>query len=217
VISSARFDRHHGKGAFLRLCAMLADPTFAYQQIGDAFGVTRQNIFGLAKKLGVDGMQRRHDRAFRVRPHIIKDFKKYPSTIEAVINKLRRAGLHVAPYNAPQPRDANVLRTSLKMILVNGVLCTIQVRRAFKSNRREYARLDVGRDIRKGKVALFAVRRGRRMKLYVIPTLHLRDVASVYIPADGKYADHGGRKPKKDWNLYEDAWHWLDSGTRAAL
>jgi hypothetical protein len=31
------------------------------------FGVTRQNIYGPARKLGVDGMQRRHDRAFRVR------------------------------------------------------------------------------------------------------------------------------------------------------
>jgi hypothetical protein len=50
-----RFDRRHGKGAFLRLCAMLADPAFAYQQIGDEFGVTRQRIFALAKELGVDG------------------------------------------------------------------------------------------------------------------------------------------------------------------
>ena len=135
------------------------------------------------------------------------------------MNKLRRAGLHVAPYHAPQPSAPNILRTSLKMILVNGVLCTIQVRSAYKfqSYGREYARLDVGRDIRKGKVALFAVRTGRRMRLYVIPTLHLRNVSSVYIPADGKYANGGGKKPKKDWNLYENAWHWLGSGTRRAL
>jgi hypothetical protein len=35
------------------------------------------------------------------------------------------------------------------MILVNGALCTIQVRPAFKfrPNGREYARLDVGRDV----------------------------------------------------------------------
>jgi len=78
VISPARFDRHHGKGAFLRLCAMLADPTFAYQQIGNVFGVTRQSIFLIAKKLGVDGMLRRHDRAFRVRPQVKREFKKYP-------------------------------------------------------------------------------------------------------------------------------------------
>jgi hypothetical protein len=43
------------------------------------------------------------------------------------------------------------------------------------------------RDIRKAKAALFAVRRGRTMKLYVIPTAQLRNVASVYIPADGNY------------------------------
>jgi hypothetical protein len=97
------------------------------------------------------------------------------------------------------------------MILVNGVLCTIQVRPAFKfwPNGREYARLDVGRDIRKAKAALFAVRRGRAMKLYVIPTAHLRKVSSVYVPADGKYVVASSKKPRKDWTLYEGAWHYL--------
>jgi hypothetical protein len=219
MTSPARFDRRHGKGAFLRLCAMLADPAFAYQQIGDEFGLTRQRIFALATELGVDGQKRRHDRAFRVRPHVIRRFTKYPPAIQAVIDKLRRAGLHVAPYNAPQPSRPNCLATSLKMILVNGVLCTIQVRPAFKfwPNGREYARLDVGRDIMKAKAALFAVRRGRTMKLYVIPTSHLRKVTSVYIPADGKYAADSSRKPRKDWTHYEGAWYLLDSATRAAL
>jgi hypothetical protein len=46
MTTPARFDRRHGKGAFLRLCAMLADPALAYQQIGDEFGLTRQRIFG---------------------------------------------------------------------------------------------------------------------------------------------------------------------------
>jgi hypothetical protein len=59
------------------------------------------------------------------------------------------------------------------MVLVNGVLCTIQVRPSlkFRPNGREYARLDVGREIRRAKAALFAIRKGRSMKLYVIPTL----------------------------------------------
>jgi hypothetical protein len=103
---------------------MLADPSFAYQQIGDAFGVTRQRIFALAKELGVDGKQRRHDPAFRVRPHVIRRFKKYPPAIQAVMDKLRRAGLHVAPYNVPQPSRPKCLTTSLKMILVKGEIKT---------------------------------------------------------------------------------------------
>ena len=119
----------------------------------------------------------------------------------------------------PQPRDANVLRTSSKMIVVNGVLCSIQVRPAyrFSPSGDDYARFNVGREIRNGKIALFALRRGRRMKLYVIPILHLRNAPSVYIPADGKYAIGSSKKPKKDWNRYEDAWHWLHAGTRGAL
>jgi hypothetical protein len=99
------------------------------------------------------------------------------------------------------------------MILVNGALCTIQVRPAFKfrPNGREYARLDVGREMRRAQNALFAIRRGRTMKLYVIPTSHLRNVSAVYIPADGKYAVGSSKKPRKDWTRYEEAWHLLDS------
>jgi len=41
---SRRFDRTHGKGAFVRLRSMLADPAFLYQHIGSEFGVTRQYI-----------------------------------------------------------------------------------------------------------------------------------------------------------------------------
>ena len=48
------------------------------------------------------------------------------------MTKLRRAGFQVAPYNLSQPSTPNRVRTSLKMILVNGALCTIQVRPAFK-------------------------------------------------------------------------------------
>jgi hypothetical protein len=49
------------------------------------------------------------------------------------------------------------------------------------------------------------------MKLYVIPTSHLRNVSAVYIPADGKYAVGSSKKPRKDWTRYEEAWHLLDS------
>jgi hypothetical protein len=135
MTTPARFDRRHGKGAFLRLCAMLADPAFAYQGIGSEFGLTQQRIARMAAELGVDGQERRHERAFRVRPHIIRRFKKYPPAIQAVMGKLKRAGLHVLPYNAPQPSRPNCLVTSLKMIVLNGVLCTIRCAAPSKSGR----------------------------------------------------------------------------------
>ncbi len=55
MISPARFDRTHGKGAFLRLCAMLDDATFTYQHIANKFGLTRQYIALLANELGING------------------------------------------------------------------------------------------------------------------------------------------------------------------
>jgi hypothetical protein len=205
------FDRRYGEGAFARLRSMLADPTITYERIAKNLGLTKQRIGQLAKDFGVDGRQREYERIVRREPRIIKKFKEYPSEIRAVMNTLRRVGLRVTPYNSPQPSTPNRVRTSLKMIVVNGALCTIQVRPAFRfrPTGREYARLDVGRELRRAHVALFAILKGRSMKLYVIPTSHLRKVSAVYIPADGKYAVGSSKKPRKDWTRYEDAWHLL--------
>jgi hypothetical protein len=219
MINSALFDRRYGNGAFARLHSMLDDAAFTYQQIANKFGLTRQSIALLANELGFKGRERERVRLSRREPHIIKKFEEYPSEIRAVMNRLSRAGLRVTPYNSPQPSTPNLLRTSLKMILVNDVLCMIQIRPAlkFRPNGREYARLDIGREIRRAQAALFAIRRASTMKLYVIPLTHLRNISSVYIPANGKYATGSSKKPRKDWTRYEEAWHLLDSATRATL
>jgi hypothetical protein len=47
------------------------------------------------------------------------------------------------------------------------------------------------------------------MKVYVIPLTHLRNVSSVYLPVEGKYAMDSSKKAKKDWTRYEEAWHLL--------
>lgn len=57
----------------------------------------------------------------------------------------------------------------------------------------------------------------RLLRVYVVPLTHLRKVSSVYLPVEGKYAVRSSRKPRKDWTLYEDAWHLLDSSKRVAL
>ena len=54
----------------------------------------------------------------------------------------------------------------------------------------------------------FAMRKGRNTKIYVVPTADLRKVEFLYIPADGKYAG-SGKKPRRDWTHYENAWHLL--------
>jgi hypothetical protein len=207
-----RFDRSHGKGAFARLRSMLADPRFAYQHIANKFGVTRQYIAQLANELDIKGRQRQRERSSRREPRIIKQFKQYPPDIRAVMNKLRRAGLRVKPYNSPQPSMPNLFHTLLKMVVVNGVLCRIELRKGHKlggPHGREYARFDVTNATKRAKVALWAIKKGRTMRLYVIPLTHLRKVSSVYIPVEGKYAVDNSHKPRKDWTRYEGAWHLL--------
>ena len=100
----------------------------------------------------------------------------------------------------------------LKMVFVNSVSCSIQLRKGHKlrPNGRHYARFDVNHEVKRAKVALWAMRSGRTIKVYVIPLTHLRKVSSVYIPVGGKYAVGSSHKPRKDWTRYENAWHLLD-------
>lgn len=95
------------------------------------------------------------------------------------------------------------------MVLVNGSLCAIQVRpaRKYRPNGRYYARFDIGPGIG-AKALVFAIK-GRITKLYVVPRSHLRNVSAVYVPANGKYHLYSGKKPRKDWTVYEDAWHLI--------
>ena len=211
MVIEQRFDRFHGKGAFARLGSMLNDPQFAYGQIGSRFGFTRQYVAQIANELGINGRQRQRERMLRREPRIIK--VDYPPGIRAVIDKIRRTGFRVTPYILPvQPSTPYRTWRSLKIVVVNGVLCSIQMRKGRRSrpNGREYARFDVTNATKRAKVALWAIKKGgRTMKLYVVPLTHLRNVSSVYIPAEGKYAVGSSKKPRKDWTRYEEAWHLL--------
>jgi hypothetical protein len=205
------FDNIHGKGAFKRLRSMLTDSTLAYQEIGHRFRLSRQRIAQLAVLIGINGRQRQRQRTLTRESRVIKQFDEYPSGIRAIIGKMKRAGLQVSPYNSSQRSQPNIARTSVRILLVNGVLCRIELRRGHKNrpNGPEYVRFDVTNETRKAKTALLATRSGGRLKLYVVPLAQLRNVSSVYIPADGKYAVGNSKKPRKDWTRFEDAWHLL--------
>jgi hypothetical protein len=105
------------------------------------------------------------------------------------------------------------------MVFVNGVLCSIQLRKGhkFAPNARQYARFDVNERTRKAKVALWAIRRDSAIRIYVIPLAHLRKVSFVYIPVDAKYAVGSNKKPQRDWSRYEGAWHLLPARGRKII
>ena len=193
---------------FDRIRSMLDDPRFSFQQIGQKFGLTKQRIAQLAKDFGIDGRQRQRERTLRREPYVIE--KDYLPDVSAILDKIKSYGFRVLPYNKLQRSRKNQLRRSQKMVLVNGVLCVIQLRpaRKLRPNGREYVRFDVGSRTRRAKLAVFAMRRGRDTKIYIVPTADLRNVEFVYIPADGKYAG-SGKKPRRDWTHYENAWHLL--------
>lgn len=192
---------------------MLNDSRFAYQQIANKFGFTRQYTARLAKQLGIDGHQRRRQRE-RLRmlchePRVIK--VDYPVGIQAVIDAIKRRGILVTPYIfRAQPSNPDRAWRSQTIVLVNGRLCTIQFRKSRKltPNGREYVRFDNNVRVRKAEFALWAMRNGRAIKVYVVPLTHLRKVSSVYLPVEGNYV-YRGRKPRKDWTRYERAWHLL--------
>jgi hypothetical protein len=128
--SKRLFDRCYGTGAFARLRSMFDDSGFAYQHIANKFGLTRQYIAKIGKGLGIDGgrrrRQRERERVLRRDPRVIK--VAYPPGILSVIDKIRHSGNQVSPYIFP-PNQANVAWKSQKMVDINGVLCTIQLRK----------------------------------------------------------------------------------------
>ncbi len=215
MVNKRLFDRRYGKGAFALLRSMLADPTVTYERIAENLGLTKQRIGQLAKDFGVDGRQREYERIVRREPRVIN--KEYLPDIRAVVDKIRRSGIEVIPCDLLHS-DHRAWR-SQRIVFVNGVSCSIQLRKAHKlrPNGRHYARFDVNDATKRAKVALWAMRSGRVMRVYVIPLSHLRKISSVYIPVEGKYAVSNNNKPRKDWTRYEEAWHLLDSATRAAL
>jgi biotin operon repressor len=206
-----RFDLIHGKGEVDKLSWMLANTALSYQHIANEFGVTRQRIAYLAQRLGVDGQQRLRERNLIRPPRII--IKKYPSDIAAVIKKLKHRGLRVEPTDFRATWVKNSYRRSLTKVFVNGVLCSIQVQSAqtLAPSGRQYVRFDVGRETLRVKGSVCAMRKGRSLILYFVPTSHLRNVKAFYIPATNRYAENPIVKRKKDWTVYRDAWHLLDN------
>ena len=97
---------------------------------------------------------------------------------------------------------------SLKMLLVNGVLCRIELRRSHRNwpNGSEYVRFDITRG--QGRALGNDERQSSKA---VRDTTNPVDKCFVrlYIPADGKYASANSKKPRKDWTRFEDAWHLL--------
>ena len=188
---------------------MLDDPQLSFQQIGQKLGLSKQRIFQLAKRFGINGRQRQRERTLRREPYVIEE--DYLPPVLDIIDKIKSYGYRVMPYNKLQPSQ-KTLRRSQRMVLVNGVLCVIQLRpaRKLRPNGREYARFDVGSRTRQAKAAVFAMRKGRNTKVYVVPTADLRNVSYVYIPANGKPAAKGsGKQPRRDWTRYENAWRLL--------
>jgi hypothetical protein len=119
----------------------------------------------------------------------------------------------VTPYIFPAQQSApSLARRSQTMVLVNGRLCCIQFRhgRKLRPTGREYARFDNNVRMKRAEFALWAMRSGRLLRVYVVPLTHLRNVSSVYIPVEGRYAVGHNIKPRKDWTRYEGAWHLLD-------
>ena len=71
-----------------------------------------------------------------------------------------------------------------------------------------YVQFRIGRRTKEAKAAVFAVWTGQVIKLYVVPVRDFMNVSSFMLPFNGKYAEHG-KKPKRDWTAYENAWEFV--------
>ena len=200
------FDDLHGRNALTRLKSLLKDPGLSYQKIGNAFGLSRQRISYLAQEFEVDAYERIRKRRLKAPCVVLR--RPYPPEIERVIRKMKQAGVSVMPYLTPEKSRRNAVRRWQRAVRANGRICLIRFRQARQTVENEpfYVRFDILQKTA-AEVFLFVIR-SSPVKLYVIPRSHVRNLSSIYIPADGKFRRPpraGGRK--RDWTRYENAWH----------
>jgi hypothetical protein len=103
-----------------------------------------------------------------------------------VIRAAKQAGLEVLPYR--RPLGKRVLGTTSKQtVLVNGVPCQICCRRHDHGTTcgGRYVQFRIGRGTNEIKVVVFAVWKGRKLKLYVVPTRRLLNVSVILLPFRG--------------------------------
>jgi hypothetical protein len=204
------------KGASPRLRSMLDDAAFSYASIARRFGVTRQYVSLIAKEMGIDGRHRQRERTLRTTRFY--DNGTYPATVKAVAHAIKRHGMEVLPYRPPRYRNGVIPRASKRMLLIEGVPCRIHCRREASKTRprgREYALFHISARTKEAKAAVFAFWRHGTIKLFVVPTSELKNISTLWLPADGRYADQNNHKPRRDWTVYEGAWRLLKRQRRA--
>lgn len=189
---------------------MLDDPAQSYDRIGRRFGITRQRVGEIAAQLGIDGKDRQRDRtaeAFLSN----RTKRRYSPAMKAVVRELRRLNMTVEPYR-PVRSTGSLGLVVKKTLLIDGVPCHVHCRRgAYKTAARgpAYVLFHVSRSTKAAKAAVLAHWMHGKLKLYVVPTRHLRNVRTIRLPGSGKYSEHNNNKPKRDWRVYEGAWHLL--------
>jgi hypothetical protein len=64
-LNPADFDRTHGDGLLSRLRSLLSDSHNTYKVIRRRFGISRQRVGQLARKMAIDGRKRERQRNLR--------------------------------------------------------------------------------------------------------------------------------------------------------
>lgn len=202
---TTQFEKLHGQDSSEQLLSLLRDSYETYQAIGQRFGVSRQRIYQLARKLKIDGRQRERQRTLRR----LFSWNGYSADVRAVIHTIKKLGFPVEPYRTHRTGHVRLRKVWKQTVLINGVPCRIYSRRhdGDTAGRGRYLDFYVGSRAKKAEAIVLAVWKGHRSRFYVIPARDLRNVKSFVIPASGKYGDRN--KAKRDWTAYEGAWQFL--------
>jgi hypothetical protein len=209
------FDEIHGKGALERLCSMLNDPALSYDSIARRFRISRQRVAQIAAQLGIDGRRRQRQRSLRTPS--FQDNGRYPAEVRAVAHAVERLGLKTAAYRPSRLRDGKLAPTWKRTLRIEGVPCRVHFGRRVQktpTGRKFFVFEISARTKKNAKVALFGFWRSRAIKLFVVPMRDLKKVSCVWLPYDGRYVDHTINR-KRDWTIYENAWHLLKSKSPA--
>lgn len=183
-----------------KLRDLLFDPDISFAEIAKHYGVSRQLVWGWAKRYGITGKVKRLERKSKP-TFLVFD------AVETFIARAKNNGLDCYPYSE-HPKPGVIV--SVKLALINKKVCLPR----FLSNPRDFVSSTKGDKKSKHKLYWRVVIPKAQVdhdylclmnkkSTFIIPSEVLIDKKSIYIPVE----KNNRLKPIVDWTVYCDAWH----------
>lgn len=191
-----------------KLRDLLFDPDISFADIANHYDVSRQLVWGWAKRYGITGKVKRLERKSKPTFFVF-------DAVETFIERAKSNGLECYPYSE-NPKPGVIV--NVKLAIINKKVCFPK----FLSNPRDFVSSTKSKNKKQRskhklywRVVMPNTQVGNydylclmnKKSTFILPSEILIDKKSIYIPVE----KNNRLKPIVDWTIYCDAWHLFNS------